>query len=81
MIKKYNLNSYILKWDNDPFKTNNLYIDEVWNMKDTLGYEDSCVLVNIIDGNTFRFTTFNGLSFLMKVNNNEVICIEKKETK
>ena len=81
MIKKYNLNSYILKWDNDPFKTNNLYIDKVWNMKDTVGYEDSCVLVNIIDGNTFRFTAFNGLSFLMKVNDNEVICIEKKETK
>ena len=81
MIKKYNLNSYILKWDNDPFKTNNLYIDEVWNMKDTVGYEDSCVLVNIIDENSFRFTTFNGLSLLMKVNDNEVICIEKKETK
>ena len=81
MIKKYNLNKYTLEWDDDPFKTDNLYIDKVWNMKDTVGYEDSCVLVNIIDGNTFRFTAFNGLSFLMKVNDNEVICIEKKETK
>ena len=59
----------------------NLYIENVWHMKDTAGEGQLCVGINIIDGKNFYFTTFNASCYHMHLENNEVTLIEKFFTK
>lgn len=76
-----------LVWDFDENKDasklleNNLYIENIWNMKDTVGYTDTCVSVSILSDHTFYFITFNGLGFTMEIKGNEIKCIQKQITK
>jgi len=77
---KYRLKEQKLIYDDYP-RTDNLYIENLWNMKDTVGHEDSCVLLKIIDDETFRFTTFSGISYTMKLTGKNIECIERKITK
>ena len=90
MKMEYNVNGKKLVWDHDKsninidaskLKDNNLYIDNIWNMKDTVGYTDTCVGVSILADDTFYFVTFCGLGFTMKVLENTVECIKKQITK
>lgn len=83
MITKhdYNLGEYVLSWDWDPdeqdagnLKENNLYIDGVWNMRDTVVAQrpDSCVGLQIIDDKSFCFTTFLGMKYNMIISDGRV---------
>ncbi|MDY4079555.1 MAG: hypothetical protein SOY42_12355 [Clostridium sp.] len=84
----YFLNGKNLIWnfdknetDNKKLENNNLYIEDLWNMKDTVGYTDSCVGVSILSDNKFYFVTFMGLGFTMQICNDKVICLKKQITK
>lgn len=84
---------YIIKdkkliWDFDKaesnaskFKDNNLYIEGIWNMIDTVGYIDTCVGLSILSDDSFYFVTFCGLGFTMRVVGDNIECIKKKITK
>ena len=81
---EYRVSNYILIWDFDEKEPdiskaspNNLYIDGLWSMSEFLGREELCVGVNIIDSNTFRFTTYLGMSYEMKITGDKVDCISK----
>lgn len=85
---EYLIQNKKLIWDFDKaesnarkIKDNNLFIEGAWNMKDTVGYTDSCVGVSILSDDTFYFITFCGLGFTMKVIDNDIICIKKQITK
>lgn len=86
---EFNVNGKKLVWDYDDesnidsskLKDNNLHIDNIWNMKDTVGYTDTCVGVSILTDDSFYFVTFYGLGFTMKVLENTVECIKKQITK
>ena len=84
----YFLNGKNLIWNFDKNETNNkklennnLYIEDLWNMKDTVGYADSCVGVSILSDNKFYFVTFMGLGFTMQICDDKVICLKKQITK
>lgn len=84
----YFLNGKNLIWnfdknetDNKKLENNNLYIEDLWNMKDTVGYTDTCVGVTILSENKFYFVTFMGLGFTMQICNDKVICLKKQITK
>lgn len=62
-------------------KDNNLYIENIWNMEDTVGYTDSCIMLKILSTDTFYFATFNGLGFTMQYNGSGLICVRKRITK
>ncbi len=62
-------------------KDNNLFIEGIWNMKDTVGYTDTCVGVSILSDDTFYFVTFCGLGFTMRLVGDKVECIKKQITK
>ncbi|MBQ9122570.1 MAG: hypothetical protein IJY10_03650 [Lachnospiraceae bacterium] len=77
-----------LVWDFDKtqsdaskIKENNLFIEGLWNMKDTVGHNDACVAVSILSEDSFSFITFNGLAYTMKINGDMVECIGKTITK
>lgn len=85
---EYIINEKKLVWDYDEtnsdaskLKDNNLYIDGIWNMLDTVGYVDACVSVALMSEDCFYFVTFCGLGFTMKVFDNKVECIKKQITK
>lgn len=84
---EYNLDGKRLIWNYNKelgckaLKDNNLYIENIWNMKDTVGYTDSCIMLKVLSKDTFYFTTFNGLGFTMFYNGSDVICIGKRITK
>ena len=86
---EYTVNGKKLVWDYDDtsnidasrLKVDNLYIDHIWNIKDTVGYTDVCVGVSILADDCFYFVTFCGLGFTMKVLENKVECIKKQITK
>lgn len=71
-MKEYKLKDCILTWDDEAegkasdLKCDNLYIDGIWNMRDTVGYLDTCVMLKILSKDTFYFVTFNGLGFRMQ---------------
>ena len=90
MITKHEkkVGEYILVWERDDeetyagnFKDNNLYIEGVWNMSDTLGRSDTCVGMTVTGDNTFSFVTFSGLKYEMSVTSGKVELISKKITK
>lgn len=82
----YRLGEYTLSWDWDPdeqnagnLKVNNLYIDGVWNMCETVVAKrpDTCVGLQIIDDKTFSFTTFLGVKYNMVITCGKVELISK----
>ena len=88
----FKLGNSELIWDYDKNNTNaakisdnNLKLmissDTVWNMRDTVGYDDCCVGVHKLSENEFYFVTFLGLGFTMQIVNNTVTCIKKTFTK
>ena len=90
MITKHEkkVGEYILVWERDDeeinarnFRDNNLYIEGVWNMSDTLGRTDTCVGMTVTGENTFSFVTFSGLKYEMSVTNGKVELISKQITK
>ncbi|MBQ8798469.1 MAG: hypothetical protein IJZ55_02765 [Lachnospiraceae bacterium] len=77
-----------LIWDFDEaesnatkLRDNNLFIEGIWNMKDTVGYTDTCVGVSMLSDDTFYFITFRGLGFTMRVAGDNVEFIKKQITK
>ena len=88
VLHEYKLEGQTLIWDFNEDEpdvakepVDNLYIENVWQMKDTAGEGQLCVGINIIDGKNFYFTTFNALCYHMHIENNEVTLIEKFFTK
>ena len=82
------INGQKLVWNFDKSETNaanlpenNLYIKNVWNMKETVGHSDVCVECKALSEDTFVFWTFNCLRFTMKIANETVICLEKQIAK
>ena len=82
----YELGDYILSWEWDPdeqnaanLKENNLYIDGIWNMRDTVvaNRPDTCVGLQIIDDKSFSFTTFWGMKYNMNITGGKVEMISK----
>lgn len=54
---------------------------EIWNMHDTVGYDDVCVSVSTISENEFCFITFNGLCFTMRCIDGKIDLVNTKITK
>ena len=88
----FDLENAGLVWDFDEKNTNAAEIPDnnlklvkdsevLWNMRDTVGYDDCCVGVHPISENEFYFVTFLGLGFTMRIEENTVICIKKTITK
>ena len=86
------LNNAELVWDFDENNTNAAEIPDnnlklvrnaeiLWNMRDTVGYDDCCVSVNLLSDNGFYFVTFMGLGFTMRIEGNSVICVKNVITK
>ena len=82
----YRMGGYVLSWDYDPdehdarnLKDNNLYIEGIWNMSDTVGGKrpDTCTGVQIIDDKTFSFTTFRGMRYTMTIEGGKVELVTK----
>ena len=85
---QYLLNGRTLVWDFDEsvsnaarLKDNNLFIEPIWNMRDTVGYVDTCVGVSILSEDSFYFVTFCGLGFTMQVCRDTVVCLKRQVTK
>ena len=80
-----------LVWDYDKttnaanISDNNLKLvrssEVLWNMRETVGYDDCCVGVHQLSDSEFYFVTFMGLGFTMRVEGNAVICVKKVFTK
>lgn len=90
MITKYKNKvgglSLVWEWDEEEtfagnFKDNNLYIEGIWNMSDTLGRNDTCVGLTITGENTFSFVTFSCIRYEMSVSDGNVILISTQTTK
>ena len=85
---EYNIQGKKLIWKFDKnesgaskLEEDNLFIEGVWNMKDTVGYTDTCVGVSILSEDSFYFVTFFGLGFTMRVVGDDIECIKKQITK
>ena len=83
----YKIGEYVLSWDWDPdehnarnFKDNNLYIEGLWNMSDSSVAKrpDTCVAMEIMDDETFQFTTFWGHKYVMRINGGVVEVVSRK---
>lgn len=88
MKNEYVVHDKKLIWEFDKSESNasklkedNLFIEGIWNMKDTVGYTDTCVGLSVLSEDSFYFITFRGLGFTMKVVGNVVECIKKQITK
>lgn len=64
--------------DASKLKEDNLFIEGIWNMKDTVGYTDTCVGLSVLSEDTFYFITFRGLGFTMRIVGDEVMCIKSQ---
>ena len=76
----------IWEWDNEEtfagnMKENNLYIEGIWNMSDTLGRKDTCVGLTITGENAFSFVTFSGIRYEMAVTDGKIKLISSRITK
>lgn len=78
---EYAIQDKKLIWDADMVKNNNLFIKDIWNMKDTVGYDDACVAVRILSDDSFYFITYCGLGFTVKLVGDTVECIQQEITK
>lgn len=88
----FRLENAELVWDFDESNTNAAEIPDnnlrlvnnsetLWNMRDTVGYDDCCVAAGQLSENEFYFITFMGLRFNMRVEDNAVTCIKTTITK
>ena len=88
----FRLGAAELVWDFDENNTNAAEIPDnnlrlminsvtVWNMRDTVGYDDCCVAAGQLSENEFYFITFMGLRFTMRVEDNAVTCVKSNITK
>ena len=81
--RQFTVNSRTVVWffdeeehDASKLLPDNLFVtdergNELWNMREAVGREDTCVLLRI-EGEKFYFTTFNGFSAWVNVNTLEV---------
>lgn len=76
---KYKIKDKELVWNED-LSDNNLYIEGLWNMKETVGHDECCVLLRMIDDDSFYFATYNGMGYTMKLEE-ELKCIKKQMTR
>lgn len=60
---------------------NNLFIPGLWNMKDTVGHDDCCVVLDVESEEAFSFTTFNGMRYSMTADKSSVCLKEKRIVK
>lgn len=88
MKHEYSVGGLSLVWECDEeetnarnFKDNNLYIEGVWNMSDTLGRTDTCVGVSITGENSFSFVTFSCIRCFMSVSGKKVELVSSVITK
>ena len=81
MIRKLFVNNKTLTWIDDEKTDNNLYIEKLWNMKDTVGFDDYCENVEIVDDNRFYFWTFKCMKYEMQISGDKVECVSKVFTK
>ena len=49
-------------------------------MKETVGHDECCVLLRMIDDDSFYFATYNGMGYTMKLEE-ELKCIKKQMTR
>lgn len=76
----YDVGGKKLIWEDDdevsdcPY--NNLYIKDLWNMKDVLGRDDVCTDLQIISEDIFSFFSFNGFRVKIQIKDNEVKCLD-----
>ena len=82
--KQYPVGKHILtfEWDEGEHNVakqpvNNLYIEGIWSMKDIPKCDDLCTGCWVDDNETFRFTTFNGGHYTMKVHSDAVELVAK----
>ena len=85
---KYSVGGLTLIWEwNEEetnarnIKDNNLYIEGIWNMSDTLKRTDACVGVTITGDNTFSFVTFTCIRYSIAVSNGKIELVSKQITK
>ena len=81
-----------LVWDFDESNTNAAEIPDnnlrlvknsevLWNMRDTVGYDDCCVAAGQLSEIEFYFITFMGLRFTMRYEGSAVTCVRSAITK
>ena len=79
---KYPIGNKELIWMDYDDIYNNLYIKGFWNMKDTLGRDDSCTDLRVHSYNdTFSFFAFNGFRVDMQIRDNIIKCVDILFTK
>lgn len=84
----YKIGDYELVWEfgkdeNNISKQpiNNLYIDNVWNMLETVGSDEVCTWVRIVEPDRFVFSTFRGINYEMQVEGESVVFVSKEIVK
>jgi len=87
-LNRFQLGNKTLIWDFDEdescvgnLPSDNLYIENLWHMKDTVGEGQLCTGVNIIDDQNFSFSTWECFCYFMHIENDEVTLIERVFTK
>ena len=83
--KQYTVGKYTLTWEFDDSEQdvsklilNNLYIEGVWNIRETSPKDSLCSGgVQVIDDETFAFTTFGGGRFVMKIKDGAVETVSR----
>jgi len=74
---KYQVGGKELIWMDYDYLYNNLYIKGLWNMKDTLGHDDSCTALRTHSYNdTFSFFAFNGFRVDMQIRGDIIKCVD-----
>ena len=78
--------SLVWEWDEEEInarnlKDNNLYIEGLWSIKDTAPKDNLCTGCQVIDDETFVFTTFGGGRFVMKIKDGVIELASRMLTK
>ncbi|MEG0367193.1 MAG: hypothetical protein RR585_10180 [Coprobacillus sp.] len=83
--QEYQFNNKIIVWFYDlhnhqasELYLNNLFVCDcsyhvLWNMKDAIGYDDTCVLFRVVNEESFYFSIFMGLGFTIDIHNFSII--------
>ena len=87
--KNYPIGEYMLTWEFDDSEriiaselpVDNLYIEGLWNIKDTAPKDNLCTGCQVIDDETFVFTTFGGGRFVMKIKDGVIELASRMLTK
>lgn len=77
---EYIINGKKLVWDFDEAETNpdnlkrdNLYLEDIWNMKETAGPSNACADLHILSPDTFYFVTTDGIGVTMRYGGSRVV--------